>query len=399
MIPLTQMRKLSILILLLPMAAFAQKKPNVNKALRDMQSGDYAEAKQIIDDATTYDKTMDDGKTWYYRGLIYSAIDTTANADAQSLKDNALRTAITSFHRADSLDTKGKGYYLLDTAGNQIKKEDQIKDLKDYYMRKASSYYRDSSDDDMAVEEFAKVSMLDPKDPTGNYYAGLIANEAEKYDQSIDYLTKALNQGSDSIGIYNTLFLIYTNEKNDNAKALDIVKKGEAAHPEYPNYKKMEIQLLINLGQIEEAKKGLIDAVKKEPDNKVLNFYLGYAYMKTNEEDKARASFEKTLSLDPTYYEAQYYLSKMVSEPADSIKSVMNSLGISKEDMQKKLTLDNQYVKELQKIRPYWEKCEKLKPDEPEVLDRLYNIYSDLGLEDQVKRIEQRYKDLGLNTQ
>lgn len=393
------MRKLSILILLLPMAAFAQKKPNVNKALRDMQSGDYAEAKQIIDDATTYEKTKDDGKTWYYRGLIYSAIDTTKSPAAKDLKDAAIKTAVASFDKADSLDDKGKGYYIVDTAGNQIKMDDQIKFLKAYYMQTASSYYRDSSDDDKAVEEFAKISMLDPKDPTGNYYAGLIANEAEKFDASIDYLTKALNQGSDSIGIYNTLFLIYSNEKNDNEKALDIVRKGEAAHPDYPNYKKMEIQLLINLGQIEEAKKGLIEEVKKEPDNKVLNFYLGYAYMKTNEEDKAQAEFEKTLSLDPTYYEAEYYLAKMVSESADSIKNVMNSLGISKEDMQRKLTLDNQYVKELQKIRPYWEKCEKLKPDEPEVLDRLYNIYSDLGIEDQVKRIEQRYKDLGLNTQ
>ena len=69
------------MLMLSAVAVSAQKKqkPNINKALKSLQEGQLAEAKEMIDAATTYEKTMDDGKTWYYRGLIYAAIDTTSN--------------------------------------------------------------------------------------------------------------------------------------------------------------------------------------------------------------------------------------------------------------------------------------------------------------------------------
>lgn len=46
---------------------------------------------------------------------------------------------------------------------------------------------------------------------------------------------------------------------------------------------------------------------------------------------------------------------------------------------------------------PYWEKAEKINPSDQDVLDVLYSIYTDLDMQDQVKRIEKRYKELGMN--
>jgi hypothetical protein len=46
---------------------------------------------------------------------------------------------------------------------------------------------------------------------------------------------------------------------------------------------------------------------------------------------------------------------------------------------------------------PHWEAAEKIKPDDQEVLDTLYGIYTDLDMQEQLKRIEKRYKELGMD--
>lgn len=64
------MKKLTLVMaiaVLVSSAVFAQKekKPNINKALKSMQEGDLAFAKSEIDRAIVFEKTMNNGKTWY----------------------------------------------------------------------------------------------------------------------------------------------------------------------------------------------------------------------------------------------------------------------------------------------------------------------------------------------
>jgi hypothetical protein len=74
----------------------------------------------------------------------------------------------------------------------------------------------------------------------------------------------------------------------------------------------------------------------------------------------------------------------------------MNALGISAADKKKKFELDAVYTTKLREALPNWEKCEKLITSDQEVLDELYSIYSDLDMQPQVKRIEKRFKELGI---
>src|SRR5688572_2017745 len=107
------MKKVILILLLIPAVVFAQKpvKPNLSKALSLWQEGKLGEAKDMIDAATTYEKTMNDGKTWYYRGLIYASLDTTSNETFKALSPNALTVAIESFKKADQM--KGKSEYFV----------------------------------------------------------------------------------------------------------------------------------------------------------------------------------------------------------------------------------------------------------------------------------------------
>jgi tetratricopeptide (TPR) repeat protein len=159
----------------------------------------------------------------------------------------------------------------------------------------------------------------------------------------------------------------------------------------------MVIRLLIDLKRIDEAKSGLESAIKKEPNNKILHFYLGYANANLNNTDEAKKNYEEALRIDPQYFEAQLYLAKLMITEASNIKKEMANLGISAADKKKKFELDKVLVEKLKLALPYWEKAEKMKPDDQEVLDTLSSIYIDLDMQEQVKRIEKRYKELGLD--
>ena len=91
------MKRITLLLLMLAtVSLYAQKtpKPNVNKALNSWKEGKLDEAKANIDLATTYEKTMNDAKTWYYRGLIYASIDTTSNEAHKALATDAYNNMV-----------------------------------------------------------------------------------------------------------------------------------------------------------------------------------------------------------------------------------------------------------------------------------------------------------------
>src|SRR6187549_837371 len=117
-----------VLLMLATVCTYAQKtaKPNLNKALTSWKEGKLDEAKTNIDLATTYEKTMSDPKTWYYRGLIYASIDTTSNAAHKALAPDAYKTALESFAKADELNKGDKELFITDANGLPILKSQQV---------------------------------------------------------------------------------------------------------------------------------------------------------------------------------------------------------------------------------------------------------------------------------
>src|SRR5688572_3568983 len=105
-----------VLFLIVPGILSAQKveKPNINKALTALKEKKYDEAKSIIDAATTYEKTMNDGKTWFYRTVIYGALDTTS---AYTSSENLTAVAVESLKKTNELAGGKQSTYFLSTEG------------------------------------------------------------------------------------------------------------------------------------------------------------------------------------------------------------------------------------------------------------------------------------------
>ena len=392
------MKKLLFLMLMLiAVAVSAQKKqpkPNISKALKSLQEGNVAEAKEIIDAATTYEKTMDDGKTWYYRGLIYAAIDTSTNQAVNTLADDAFNTAMESFAKADQMAKAGSEYFTTDPNNViPVTKTQQMGLLANYYLNRGATLYQSDSLEE-AITNFEKTQVVIPEDTIAYFYAGIVANSMEDHDKAIANLRKYIEKGGTSSDAYSVIINTYSGPKDDKEKALAVVREAKEKFPENPEFPKVEIGLLIEMEKIAEAQKGLEEAVVREPDNKTYHFYLGYVNSKLEQWEAAKKNFDNALRLDPTYFDAQYYLAQVYLIDASKIMDQVKNLGISAADKKKQAELDKILVEKYKIALPHWEKAEALKPNDLDVLDRLRTIYYYLGDDANEKRVSQKLKTL-----
>lgn len=402
------MKQLSVLLLiLLPFAGMAQKevKPSTQKAEKALKEGKIDEAKAIIDATTASQEFMvnkkgepskNAAKAWFLKGLIYAAIDTTKNEAFKGLDPNPFPTVKESFEKAKQIDPAAK-YFITDAMGLPIMNENINSYLAQSYFNKAISEYQDKKDYKKAFELTENTMYFIPDDTSvllnAGVYFGPAADETEK---SIEYMKKYIAKGGKSQDPYIMLFGIYRDKTKNMDEALKIAKEAQAKFPNNPDFPRYELDIYIKTNQLPEAKMAMERQVKSDPNDKESRYYLGVINYELKDYAEARRWYDEALKLDPKYFEARLAVAELVYMDAKAVKQEMNQLGITAADKKKKLELDKVYVEKLKGVVPYFEECEKLSPDDAKVLDNLLAIYTDLGNDQQIARIEKKMKTLGL---
>lgn len=402
------MKKLVILFLAcLPLFAVAQKeiKPSVPNAEKALRAGKIDEAKSIIDVTTSSQEYMVDkkgapsknaGKAWFLRGIIYAAIDTTKDQKYKTLVADGFPIAKESFEKAKEIE-KDNAAFLRDQAGLPVMNDQVNAYLAQSYFNTAINAYQEEKDFKKAFEYTERTLYFIPNDTSILMNAGIFFGpSAEEYDKSIDYIKKYQEKGGTSQDANIMLFSIYRDQKKDNEAALKLAKELVAKYPNNPEYPKFELDMYIKMNRLPEAKEAMVKQANANPNDKESRYYLGIISNELKQGDEAKKWFEESIKLDAKYFEPQLGLAELYYLDAKKIKDEMNQLGNSKDDFAKKVALDKQYQEKLKVALPYFEKCEKLSPDESKVLDVLYLIYTDLEMTAQVTRIEKKMKALGL---
>ena len=370
--------------------SYGQKKPKINKAEKARSEGNLAEAKSIVDAAIEHEKTKDDGKTWYYRGLVYASLDTTSNPDYQNLVDNPLEIAMKSFAKADEIDPEGSNYYLTGPNGLPVLKDQQILQLSGHYINKGIQHYQDS-DYDKAVQAFEKTQMIMPEDTTGYINAALAARAAKDYDVVAENYYKLIEDlDYKSVDAFNFLIYYESSIQEDDEKALAVIRSAKKAFPNNLDFAKSEIAALKKMGKADEAMKGLNDAIENEPDNPDLYFTLGILHEELGNLDKARDAYENAVKIDPSYYDGVYNLAVIDYNKAVNLIREKNNLGISSADQKKAKEMQVQIENRLKTALPNWEKANELKPGDRTTLETLQYIYSQLGMNAKVMEIAEQ---------
>ncbi len=398
------------ILMMVCVAAVGQKqpKPNLSKALKAWTDGNLAEAKDIIDAATTYEKTMDDGKTWYYRGLIYTSLDTTKNESYAGLADEPLKTAVEAFTKADKMGKAGSEYFVTSPTQGLITKSTQLELLANYYLDKGIKEFQEEDDHIASLENLEKTKLIFekgglqpyPNDTLTYYVEGLVASQIDSVDLAVENINKYYDAGGKSRDGYIILYQIYSNGPHmDQEKALEVARRGRAALPNDPDFPKLEIGLLIDLDRIDEAKAGLEEAIQKEPDNKLLHFFLGYANVQTGNIADARKNFEAALKIDPEYFDAQYHLANTYLVDVQKTTDEIGTTGNSPADAKKRQALVQRRVKESETALPYLERAENIKaPDtdaQIDVLHKLGLLYYYIADDKNSERVAKKLKALG----
>ncbi|MDH5474538.1 MAG: hypothetical protein OEX22_02485 [Cyclobacteriaceae bacterium] len=381
-------------VILLSSAVFAQKekKPNINKALKYMQDGDLATAKSEIDRASTYEKTSTNGKTWYYRGLIYATIDTSSTQGG--LSDNALEVAMESFNKADELQKGSAEYFITDSYGLPVLKPQQIDGLWGTYLNAGVKHFQNEEAED-AVKNFVKCAIIKPQDTTAYLYAGLASQSGKMYESAVNNFNKYIEVGGASEDVYASLIYIIGTVNKDSEGALEMVEAAMNKYPLNSTFPKQKIDLLILLDKIDEAKNGLLGAIEKEPENPQLYFSLGILYQELEEVENAKKAYENSLVVDPAFFNSRFNLAVMVYNEAVEYIKQKNALGISKADQKKADELQKTIDIKLKEAQPHWEKVLEADPKERTAMETLKYIFVQTKSYDKAEEMQARLDALG----
>jgi len=263
-----------------------------------------------------------------------------------------------------------------------------------YYMQ-AAKEFQDNKDYAKAFAFVNRTIQLYPDTVFLNPGGVFFAPQAKEYNKAIEWLDLYLQKGGKSSDAYVMLFSIYRDNLKDNDKALKIVKEARAKFPNNTDFAKYELNLYITSKQYDIAKAMVEADVQANPNDKEALFLLGELNKELKNTDAAKAAFEKALAVDPNYFDALASLTDLYWLDAKVPKDAMGKLGISKDDMAKRQALDKQYVEKLKVYLPFLTKCEKLQPDNINILYQLMNVYTDLDDQPNLALVKKKLKKLG----
>lgn len=379
--------------LVIATASYGQKKPKIAQALKALQENNLAEAKEIIDAGVEYEKTAEDGKTWYYRGLIYYALDTTSNAEYQALSENPLPIAMEAFAKADEIQKGTSEYYIYGPTGLPETKSQQLGNIWVGYLNMGVKALQEG-DYENSLVNFEKGILVDPNDSTEYYYGALAAQNLEEYDKALDLFAKYYENGGMDPDPYKVMVYILNTEMENTEEALIVTQKAKAMFPNESDFINNEAAFLIELGKEQEARDNLLASIEENPDNPNLYFSVGVIEENLGNKEAAAEFYGKSIEKDPENFNGNFNLGALYYNDALEILKEKNNLGFSKEDLAKAKEMEPAIKEAFAKAQPYFEKCHSINPDDTSSLEVLQTIYTQTGQMDKAEEVVSKLEKL-----
>lgn len=381
------MKKLIILLI----AAFIVTGLNAQNSKRTsafnyFKNGKLDKAKEFIDPTITHPKTMNVAKTWYYRGNIYLQIARSDIPEYKALDPNALQVAYESYKKCAELDSRGEFKTDIEQnfrviASNFFNQGVAEYNEKDY--AKAAESFQNTFN---TYKEIGDVDTLALSNVAMAYDIG------EEYDKALGVYGELIEMGYKNPMIYQSISVIYLNQKRDTVTAEQYIMQGREVFPDDYQLLIAETNLFLAKGENEKAAGNLMKALETDSLNKTIWFALGTNYENTGVPEEAEKAYQKCIDIDPAYADAYYNLGAMFNNQAAEIIEVANELPLDavKEYDAEKARADAL----LQKALPYLEKSDELNPDNLGTLQTLKQIYTILKDMDKLQEVNERIKAL-----
>ncbi len=375
------MKKLTLLLstILIVTATFGQKR-SVQDAYNNLRKGNLDKAMENIEPTIADASTMNDPKTWFYRGNIYLQIQMSENPKYKGLDKDALTKAYDSYKKTLELDTR-KDYYT-ETIQNLFIISEQ------FYNVGVVAFTKDPPDYAGAYASF--LNSVEVNESFGNidtlamFNAALSAENAKDYTNAKMYYTKVKDLGYPNPLLYNSLATIDM-EMGDTTSATATISEGRKKYPENFNLLIAETNIFLSTKQNNKAMANLEEAIVTDPENPTIHYAVGVNYALMGNVEDAERSYLKAVELKADYFEANYNLGALYVNQAAMVIEEANKLPLSqiKEYDDLKLKADNILKKSL----PFLEIASELDPSDTNTLLSLKEIYTRLQMYDKLKEI------------
>ncbi len=349
------------------------------------------EAKKYIDESSANSETSTDGKTWFYKALIY------INLYRLSPDDTMLfSTALTSFKKAYAFDTKQK---FTDEIRANV---DTLR--QSLYQRGVEKFnLRDFEGSMIQIEQAANVySILNLTDTTLLLTAAVAAERADRMDKARDYYLEVLKAGKNTPDIYFGLTNFYT-KLNEKDNAYEIIKKGRELYPKDQDLIKAETNMYLAFKENDKALEKLLMISQEDTANPSVFYALGTLYnniyndatqtkeVRNSMLDKAVQAYEKAIAINPAFFESYFNLGILYNNVAAEILLKANNLPNDAMAEYDKLKVEADSY--LNKAIPYLEKALEITPTDLDTMMALKQIYVRLKLLDKVKSINEKISE------
>jgi tetratricopeptide (TPR) repeat protein len=236
------------------------------------------------------------------------------------------------------------------------------------YSLRAKSYFYGLQDQKTALADFEKVLELDPTDKEA---ADLIGR-------------MRFNRGMEALAAKDT-----AGSQKEFLAAVDAFEKVYKLNPGDADNISNLMDVYIRTNQTEKALALTKTAVEKEPGNKVFRYNYGVFLLKQEKFEEAAEQFKKATEIDPTYSEAVYnlgasYLHWGIALREAAKKKAEEEAAKSK-NKGKEVKDDLSYQDKLRLALPYLEKARTLRPEDADLIQRLGQVYANLGMKDKAK--------------
>ena len=374
------MKKLAILIsfsLLFVLGGFAQKNKRTSAYMYN-NNGEYAKAQESIDQAIKHDKTINDAKTWLYRGEIYYNIAVSEDPEIKALATDAASISYESLARSKELDVKGNFDGEISLFLNY---------LTNYFYNTGSAAFQESNYGD-AIKDFEyafKIAETDGRfDTIAAFNIGMAGVFANSPAIASEYLKKCVD-----VDFLNPNVYIYysrsSKQLGDSTLALEIIKQGRERMPDELPILLEEAQWYLEQGQKEALLASLMEAIEADPENANLYFLIGKTYDDKQEYDLAEEYYKKAAEVKPDFFEAFYNIGAIYVNQAAEVQAQANDLPLNETELYNELT--EKASGYLEKAVPYLEKSLEIRPDDTPTIAALKEAYGRLKMNDKLEEL------------
>ncbi len=372
------MKRLFYLLLVFGSSTAIGQNSKVVSAFNAKEAGEFAKAREYIDDAVVNEKTQDDDKAWRYRGEIYQRI-ALSEEDFGVDKKTAIGEALRSYQKAKELDVKKRNTDLTMVGYNQTRNLAINKGIEAY---NAKDYANSRDFFKMGAEAGAELGVFDT---LAVYNAGLAAEQAGDNETALEMYRKAMEAKYLGAKMYVYMANIYQKEENDD-QYIAIIQEGRKAYPDDADLIVYELNHYLKNDKFEEAENNLKLAIAKEPENKQLQFSLGVVYDQLKRTEDAVKAYSEAIKIDSEYFDAQYNLGAMYFNKGVEMNNSANDIKDNKKYDAARAEAKAIFIKS----KPYLEKAHELDPTDVGAMASLKQLYA--LLDNQAKYDEMKAK-------